>query len=123
MTRHDSFIHLLSNLYPTEMDANHMEKQCRESDKSSNISELKLEMRTGSSASNINCESDYGGGRDSDSIITRVAIPLAGLVPIEQQYVSNRFSSTGESIDSMFEAKVIYYFHFRQMRIRDVDLW
>lgn len=31
--------------------------------KSSHISELKLEMRTGSSASNIDRESDYGGGR------------------------------------------------------------
>lgn len=88
-----------------EMEANNIEKQCKESDKSSNISELKLEMRTGSSASNINCESDYGGGRDSDSIITRVAVPLAGPVPIDQRYSVNRYSS-GEFTDPVFQNKV-----------------
>ncbi|XP_065202863.1 irregular chiasm C-roughest protein-like isoform X2 [Planococcus citri] len=87
-----------------EMEANNIEKQCKESDKSSNISELKLEMRTGSSASNINCESDYGGGRDSDSIITRVAVPLAGPVPIDQRYSVNRYSS-GDFTDPVFQNK------------------
>lgn len=88
------------------MDANHIEKQCKESDKSSNISELKLEMRTGSSASNINCESDYGCNQDSDSIITRIAVPLAGPVPIDQRYSSNRYS-TGDFNDSAFHSKVL----------------
>ncbi len=87
------------------MEANHIEKQCKESDKSSNISELKLEMRTGSSASNINCESDYGGGRDSDSIITRVAVPLAGPVPMDQRYAANRYSS-GDFSDPVFHTRV-----------------
>lgn len=61
-------------------------------------------MRTGSSASNINCESDYGGGRDSDSIITRVAVPLAGPVPMDQRY-SKRYSS-GDFNDMLFHGKV-----------------
>ena len=85
----------------------HIEKQCKESDKSSSISELKLDMRTGSSASNINCESEYGGGRDSDSITTRVAVPLAEPVPVDQQYAipMNRYSS-GDFRDPMFLPKV-----------------
>ncbi|KAK7580395.1 hypothetical protein V9T40_001024 [Parthenolecanium corni] len=86
-----------------DIETSHIEKQCKESDKSSNISELKLEMRTGSSASNINCESDYGGGRDSDSIITRVAVPLAGPVPMDQRY-SKRYSS-GDFNDMLFHGK------------------
>lgn len=88
----------------SDIETSHIEKQCKESDKSSNISELKLEMRTGSSASNINCESDYGGGRDSDSIITRVAVPLAGPVPMDQRY-SKRYSS-GDFNDMLFHGKV-----------------
>jgi len=92
-------------IFSAAIEDKHIEKQCKESDKSSSISELKLEMRTGSSASNINCDSDYGGGRDSDSITTRVAVPLAEPVPVDQQYSMNRYSSD-DFRDPMFLTKV-----------------
>lgn len=91
------------------MEVSHAEKQYKESDKSSIISELKLEIRSGSSMSNINSESDYGGTHDSDSIITRVAVPLAGPVPIEKRYSTNHFS-TGDCIDSIFGTEVIIFY-------------
>nr|CAD7256088.1 unnamed protein product [Timema shepardi] len=59
------------------------EKQCKESDRSSNISDLKLELRTGSSVSNVHCELEYGPGDSetgSESVVTRVGVPLAGPV-------------------------------------------
>lgn len=65
-------------------DANTMEKQCKESDRSSNISDLKLDLRTGSSVSNVHCEMDYIPGAESEtgseSVITRIGVPLAGPV-------------------------------------------
>lgn len=61
-----------------------MEKQCKESDRSSNISDLKLDLRTGSSVSNVHCEMDYIPGAESEtgseSVITRIGVPLAGPV-------------------------------------------
>lgn len=63
-----------------------MEKQCKESDRSSNISELKLDLRTGSSNSNMHCDMDYIPGAESetgsDSVITRMGMPLGGPVNI-----------------------------------------
>ncbi|XP_066905947.1 irregular chiasm C-roughest protein [Halyomorpha halys] len=73
-----------------------VEKQCKESDRSSNISDIKMELRTGSSVSNVHCELDYGGGGSetgSESVVTRIGVPLAGPVPIDHRY-SNRFSSS-----------------------------
>ena len=54
------------------MDSHEAEKQCRESDRSSNISDMKLELRTGSSVSRPGSEtgSERGGG----------GVPLAGPV-------------------------------------------
>lgn len=72
-----------------------VEKQCKESDRSSNISDIKMELRTGSSVSNVHCELDYGGGGSetgSESVVTRIGVPLAGPVPVDHRY-SNRYSS------------------------------
>lgn len=84
-----------------------VEKQCKESDRSSNISDMKLELRTGSSVSNVHCELDYNGGHDSEtgseSVVTRIGLPLAGPVPIDHRY-SNRYSST-EYPDPVFPPK------------------
>lgn len=49
------------------------EKLCRDSDRSSNISDVKLEVRNGASASNQNCD-DCNTGQDSDSVITRLSL-------------------------------------------------
>uniref|UniRef100_A0A1B6DD38 Ig-like domain-containing protein n=1 Tax=Clastoptera arizonana TaxID=38151 RepID=A0A1B6DD38_9HEMI len=83
------------------------EKQCKESDRSSNISDMKLELRTGSSVSNVHCELDYNGGHESEtgseSVVTRIGLPLAGPVPLDHRY-SNRFS-TGDYPDPVFPPK------------------
>lgn len=72
-------------------DANTMEKQCKESDRSSNISDLKLDLRTGSSNSNVHCDMDYIPGAESEtgseSVITRIGVPLAGPVNVSGQEV------------------------------------
>lgn len=67
-------------------DTNTIEKQCKESDRSSNISDLKLDLRTGSSNSNVHCDMDYIPGAESEtgseSVITRIGVPLAGPVTV-----------------------------------------
>ncbi|VEN37949.1 unnamed protein product [Callosobruchus maculatus] len=74
---------------PPETDANTIEKQCKESDRSSNISDLKLDLRTGSSNSNMHCDLDYIPGAESEtgseSVITRIGVPLAGPVNVTSQ--------------------------------------
>ncbi|XP_045462512.1 irregular chiasm C-roughest protein-like isoform X1 [Harmonia axyridis] len=76
---------------PREGDTNTMEKQCKESDRSSNISDLKLDLRTGSSNSNVHCDLDYIPGAESEtgseSVITRIGVPLAGPVNLSGQDV------------------------------------
>lgn len=68
-----------------------MEKQCKESDRSSNISDLKLDLRTGSSNSNVHCDMDYIPGAESEtgseSIVTRIGVPLAGPVNVSGQEI------------------------------------
>ncbi|KAK9876862.1 hypothetical protein WA026_015095 [Henosepilachna vigintioctopunctata] len=74
-----------------ETDTNTIEKQCKESDRSSNISDLKLDLRTGSSNSNVHCDLDYIPGAESEtgseSVITRIGVPLAGPVNVPGQDV------------------------------------
>lgn len=59
---------------PIPVDCNGGEKTCKESDRSSNISDLKLELRTGSSVSNVHCELEYGPDSEtgSESVVTRI---------------------------------------------------
>ncbi|XP_065202848.1 irregular chiasm C-roughest protein-like isoform X2 [Planococcus citri] len=78
------------------------EKHCKDSDRSSNISDIKLEIRTGSSASNQNCD-DYSGGHDSDSVITRIGMPLSNSLNLDR-YSINRFS-TVDYPDPVFPPK------------------
>ncbi|RZF42205.1 hypothetical protein LSTR_LSTR004354 [Laodelphax striatellus] len=77
------------------------EKQCKESDRSSNISELKMELRTGSSVSNVHCELEGGSETGSEA---RLGLPLAGPVPLDHRYSNNRFS-TGDYPDPIFPPK------------------
>ena len=66
-------------------DSRDAEKQCKESDRSSNISDLKMELRTASSVSNVHCELEYGPADSetgSESVATRVGVPLAGPVTL-----------------------------------------
>lgn len=88
------------------------EKQCKESDRSSNISDMKLELRTGSSVSNVHCELDYSAGPESEtgseSVITRLALPLAGPVALDHRY-SQRYSST-DFPDPVFPPKTVSVF-------------
>ncbi|KAK6623398.1 hypothetical protein RUM43_009250 [Polyplax serrata] len=69
---------------PIPVDCNGGEKTCKESDRSSNISDLKLELRTGSSVSNVHCELEYGPDSEtgSESVVTRIGVPLAGPVSL-----------------------------------------
>jgi hypothetical protein len=90
---------------------NDVEKQCKESDRSSNISDIKMELRTGSSVSNVHCELDYGGGGSetgSESVVTRIGVPLAGPVPLDHRYSNNRLSS-GDYPDPVFPPKNVSY--------------
>lgn len=81
------------------------EKQCKDSDRSSNYSDIKLEIRTGSSASNQNCE-EYTG-QDTDSVITRVG-PLTNSLSSDTRYSINRFSSS-DYPDPDFPPKTVSY--------------
>ncbi|XP_023719298.1 uncharacterized protein LOC111870898 isoform X2 [Cryptotermes secundus] len=65
-------------------DCREEERQYKESDRSLNVSDLKRELWTGSSVSNVHCELEYGPDSDtgSESIVTRVGVPLAGPVPM-----------------------------------------
>ncbi|XP_050312144.1 irregular chiasm C-roughest protein-like [Anthonomus grandis grandis] len=77
------------NKKPPPENTHTIEKQCKESDRSSNISDLKLDLRTGSSNSNMHCDMDYIPGAESEtgseSVITRIGIPLAGSVSVAGQ--------------------------------------
>ncbi|ENN81761.1 hypothetical protein YQE_01854, partial [Dendroctonus ponderosae] len=77
------------NKKPPSDNAHTMEKQCKESDRSSNISDLKIDLRTGSSNSNVHCDMDYIPGAESEtgseSVITRIGVPLAGPVNVNSQ--------------------------------------
>nr|CAH7764370.1 unnamed protein product [Callosobruchus chinensis] len=81
--------HRQGNKKPPPENANTIEKQCKESDRSSNISDLKLDLRTGSSNSNMHCDLDYIPGAESEtgseSVITRIGVPLAGPVNVTSQ--------------------------------------
>ncbi|XP_066254546.1 irregular chiasm C-roughest protein [Euwallacea similis] len=74
---------------PPSENAHAIEKQCKESDRSSNISDLKIDLRTGSSNSNVHCDMDYIPGAESEtgseSVITRIGVPLAGPVSMGGQ--------------------------------------
>ncbi|XP_074028127.1 irregular chiasm C-roughest protein isoform X2 [Leptinotarsa decemlineata] len=80
-----------NNKKPHPENINTMEKQCKESDRSSNISDLKLDLRTGSSNSNVHCDMDYIPGAESEtgseSVITRIGVPLAGPVNVSGQEI------------------------------------
>ncbi|CAG9816167.1 unnamed protein product [Phaedon cochleariae] len=71
---------------PPETDVHTMDKQCKDSDRSSNISDLKLDLRAGSSHSDVHRDLDYapGGGSEtgSESVVTRIGVPLAGPVGV-----------------------------------------
>ncbi|XP_046675352.1 irregular chiasm C-roughest protein isoform X2 [Homalodisca vitripennis] len=99
--------HLELQIKPYSGDNIDAEKQCKESDRSSNISDMKLELRTGSSVSNVHCELDYSAGHESEtgseSVVTRIGLPLAGPVPLDHRY-SQRYSST-EFPDPVFPPK------------------
>lgn len=88
-------------------DTNTIEKQCKESDRSSNISDLKLDLRTGSSNSNMHCDMDYIPGAESEtgseSVITRIGVPLAGPVNVPGQ---NVYRYSGDYSEATFPPKV-----------------
>ncbi|CAH1984755.1 unnamed protein product [Acanthoscelides obtectus] len=81
--------HRQGNKKPPPENTNTIEKQCKESDRSSNISDLKLDLRAGSSNSNMHCDLDYIPGAESEtgseSVITRIGVPLAGPVNVNSQ--------------------------------------
>lgn len=93
--------------YAIPADTNTIEKQCKESDRSSNISDLKLDLRTGSSNSNMHCDMDYIPGAESEtgseSVITRIGVPLAGPVNVPGQDV---YRYSADYSDPTFPPKV-----------------
>lgn len=76
---------------------NTIEKQCKESDRCSNISDLKLDLRTGSSNRNMHCDMDYIAGAESEtgseSVITRIGVPLASPVQVPGAQDIYRYST------------------------------
>lgn len=88
-------------------DCREAEKQCKESDRSSNISDLKMELRTGSSVSNVHCELEYGPDSEtgSESVVTRVGVPLAGPVPMPVNGGEHIYRYSAEFTDPVFPPK------------------
>jgi hypothetical protein len=89
-------------------DCREAEKQCKESDRSSNISDLKMELRTGSSVSNVHCELEYGPDSEtgSESVVTRIGVPLAGPVPMPVNGGEHIYRYSAEFTDPVFPPKV-----------------
>ena len=89
-------------------DCREAEKQCKESDRSSNISDLKMELRTGSSVSNVHCELEYGPDSEtgSESVVTRVGVPLAGPVPMPVNGGDHIYRYSAEFTEPVFPPKV-----------------
>jgi len=89
-------------------DCRDAEKQCKESDRSSNISDLKMELRTGSSISNVHCELEYGPDSEtgSESVVTRIGMPLAGPVPMPVNGGEHIYRNSAEFTDPVFPLKV-----------------
>lgn len=90
-----------------EADCREAEKQCKESDRSSNISDLKMELRTGSSVSNVHCELEYGPDSEtgSESVVTRVGVPLAGPVPMPVNGGEHIYRYSAEFTEPVFPPK------------------
>ncbi|PSN47544.1 hypothetical protein C0J52_08394 [Blattella germanica] len=90
-----------------EADCRDAEKQCKESDRSSNISDLKMELRTGSSVSNVHCELEYGPDSEtgSESVVTRVGVPLAGPVPMPVNGGEHIYRYSAEFTEPVFPPK------------------
>ncbi|KAK7788833.1 hypothetical protein R5R35_012822 [Gryllus longicercus] len=88
-------------------DCRDAEKQCKESDRSSNISDLKMELRTGSSVSNVHCELEYGPDSEtgSESVVTRVGMPLAGPVAMPVNGGENIYRYSTEFTEPIFPPK------------------
>lgn len=88
-------------------DCRDPEKQCKESDRSSNISDLKMELRTGSSISNVHCELEYGPDSEtgSESVVTRIGMPLAGPVPMPVNGGEHIYRNSAEFTDPVFPLK------------------
>jgi hypothetical protein len=88
-------------------DCRDAEKQCKESDRSSNISDLKMELRTGSSISNVHCELEYGPDSEtgSESVVTRIGMPLAGPVPMPVNGGEHIYRNSAEFTDPVFPLK------------------
>lgn len=103
--------HFSIDFFTLPADANTIEKQCKESDRSSNISDLKLDLRTGSSNSNVHCDMDYIPGAESEtgseSVITRIGVPLAGPVNVSGQEI---YRYSADYTEPAFPPKVRYSF-------------
>ncbi|XP_067007432.1 irregular chiasm C-roughest protein isoform X2 [Anabrus simplex] len=90
-----------------QVDCRDAEKQCKESDRSSNISDLKMELRTGSSVSNVHCELEYGPDSEtgSESVVTRIGVPLAGPVAMPVNGGENIYRYSTEFTEPIFPPK------------------
>lgn len=88
-------------------DCRDTEKQCKESDRSSNISDLKMELRTGSSVSNVHCELEYGPDSEtgSESVVTRIGVPLAGPVAMPVNGGENIYRYSAEFTEPKYQQK------------------
>lgn len=67
-----------------------------------------MELRTGSSVSNVHCELEYGPDSEtgSESVVTRVGVPLAGPVPLPVNGGEHIYRYSAEFSDPAFPPKV-----------------
>jgi hypothetical protein len=67
-----------------------------------------MELRTGSSVSNVHCELEYGPDSEtgSESVVTRVGVPLAGPVPMPVNGGEHIYRYSAEFTDPVFPPKV-----------------
>lgn len=67
-----------------------------------------MELRTGSSVSNVHCELEYGPDSEtgSESVGTRVGVPLAGPVPMPVNGGDHIYRYSAEFTEPVFPPKV-----------------
>jgi hypothetical protein len=67
-----------------------------------------MELRTGSSISNVHCELEYGPDSEtgSESVVTRIGMPLAGPVPMPVNGGEHIYRNSAEFTDPVFPLKV-----------------
>lgn len=72
-----------------------------------------MELRTGSSVSNVHCELEYGPDSEtgSESVVTRIGVPLAGPVAMPVNGGENIYRYSAEFTEPKYQQKVSLVVH------------